>query len=524
MSNTSTQAAEYTEYSSTTRIIILVALMLGVLLQVLDSSIVNVAMPTMMGYLGASMDQINWVSTSYIIACVIILPLTGWLSSYFGRRKYLAASILIFTAASFLCGISRSLNMLILCRILQGIGGAALLSTAQATLLEIFPREQLGMVQGFFAIGVMVGPTVGPTIGGWITDNYSWPWIFFINIPIGIVAAIMTLRYLRDSKYQKRNAHVDIPGILYLAIGVGTMQTVLEQGNREDWLQSPFIVWLLVIMVIGITAFVIRELTTENPAVNLRILKNPKYTAGALFVGVVGFTLYIFVFIMPMFLQRVQHYTAAQAGMIMFPGGVATALIMPLMGRLVNKYPPRVFITVGTLLFSATMVLLSRVNLSSGDSQLILPIILRGVASGLIFMPLSLSTLLSLQPKDVPAGTGLYNLCQQLGGSAGIAFISTMIDHREVIHRATLVEHINVYSQATLQRIHMLQAGFMAKDSSFEVARAQALKMIDSIVQGQSVIMSYEDAFLIIAAIFILAMPLILLLSNKRPNKQKQSA
>ncbi len=509
-------AGEYSEYSVAVRITILIALMLGVILEVLDTSIVNVAIPDMMGNLGATLDQISWVSTGYIIANVIVLPLTGWLSSHFGRRRYLAYSMIIFTVASFFCGTARTLNMLVFFRILQGIGGAALLSTAQATLLEIFPPHQLGMVQGIFGIGVMVGPTVGPTLGGWITDNFSWPWVFFINIPIGIVATILTFMYVRDSRHQTKHASVDFIGIGLLAIGIGALQTLLEKGNREGWFDSSLIVYLMCATVIGLVSFVIWELKTPHPAVNLRVLKNIGFSSGALFAMVLGFGLYGGIFILPVFLQQIRHYSAAQSGWILFPGGIATALVVPFVGRFINKVRPRNMVAIGAIGFIASMLILRGITLDTGPDQLFWPLVLRGASMGCLFMPLTMVTLLGLKAKEVPAGTGLYNLARQLGGSAGIAYLSTLLDHREAFHRANLVEHISLYNPATIERLNTLKLGFMAKGSSLIVAKQQALAVVDRVVQGQAAILSFEDAFMIIAIVFMCTLPLVLLLRKDR--------
>lgn len=518
-----THGGEYTEYTVAARVIILIALMLGVILEVLDTSIVNVAIPDMMGNLGATLDQVSWVSTGYIIANVIVLPLTGWLSAHFGRKRYLGFSMIIFTVASLLCGLSRSLNMLVLCRILQGVGGAALLSTAQATLMEIFPPWQLGMIQGIFGIGVMVGPTLGPTLGGWITDNYSWPWIFFINIPIGIMASILTFAFVRDSKIQKKHASVDFIGIILLAIGIGSLQTILEKGNREGWFDSTLIIWLTVAMVVGLVSFVLWELHTPAPAVNLRILKNRGFAAGTMFGAVLGFGLYGGVFILPVYLQQLRHYSASQTGWIIFPGGIATALVVPFVGRMINKFNPRNLVAVGTVGFIISMFILQRITLETGTNDLLWPLILRGASMGFLFIPLTIATLLGLKPKEVPSGTGIFNLSRQLGGSAGIAFLTTMIDHREAFHRASLVENVNIYSYAAMQRLGALQASFMAKGFAAPIAKQQAFAIIDRIIQGQSAMLAYEDAFLVIGIVFICAIPLLLLFKKVRPGQMSGS-
>ena len=527
MANVTSQQGQrdYSEYPGAIRWIILVAVMMGTILEVLDISIVNVAIPKMMGNLGATVDQISWVSTGYIIANVIVLPLTGWLSSYFGRRKYLAGSIILFTIASIFCGTSNSLNELVFFRILQGIGGAALISTAQATLIEVFPPQQLGMVQGIYGIGVVVAPTIGPTVGGWITDTYSWPWIFFINIPIGIIAATLTLLFLKDSRYQKGPAgKIDLLGILFLAIGLGCMQTILEKGNREDWFESPLICWLTLFSVVGLIAFILWELHCDEPAVNLRVLKNRSLAAGTIFGVVLGFGLYGGIFVLPIFLQNFRQYTAEQTGLVFLPGGLATMFVTPFVGRLVSKVPPRNIAAVGAVTFAIAMFMMHSVTSDTGPEHLYLPLILRGAALGCIFIPLTLSSLTGLQGRDLAYGSGLFNLMRQLGGSAGIAFLSTFVDHRTSFHRVDLVEHISLYNQATILRINALTQSFQAKGFSAEVAHKQAIAVMDRIVQGQASIMAYDDALLIIGALFIAALPLLLLFKKGIPSHFRKGA
>jgi len=512
----SPQTAEYVLYTGTVRWIILIAVMLGTLMQVIDTSIVNVAIPQMMGNLGATLDQIGWVSTGYIIANVIVLPLTGWLSSTFGRKRYLAASMIIFTVASFMCGTANSLTSLIIYRILQGAGGAALLSTAQATMMEIFPPRQLGTVQAIYGIGIMVGPTVGPTLGGWITDNYSWPWIFFINVPIGIVATILTLKYVHDSPHKRARAGVDFIGIGFLAIGLGSLQTVLEKGNREDWFQSDLISWLAFFAVAGLIAFVIWELRTPHPAVNLHILRDRTFTAGSVIATVVGFGLYGGIFILPVYLQQIRQYSAQQSGWIIFPGAMATAIVMPIIGRLVGRFSPRRLTALGVIAFVVSMYMLTHLTLDTGPDQLFWPLVIRGAAMGFLFVPLTLATLISLSPRNMADGTGLFNLFRQLGGSAGIAFLSTFVARRADMHRATLVEYINAYNPVALQRLHDIQAGLMAKGFAAPVAKQQALMIVDRMVQAQAMVMSFSDAFLVIGVVFLFTLPLLLFFKKGR--------
>ena len=503
------------EYSPAVRLVILIAIMLSTILEVLDTSIVNVAIPDMQGNLGATVDQINWVSTGYILANVIILPLTGWLSNYFGRRLYLAGSILLFTAASLLCGTSTTLNMLVFFRILQGAGGAALLSTAQATLIEVFPRKQLPMVQALFSMGLVAAPTFGPTVGGFITDSYNWRWIFFINIPIGILAGFLVLTFLQDSKYQTKRVPIDFIGIGMLAIGLGSLQTMLEKGNRESWFESPLISGLAVSATVFLIAFVFWELKTEYPAVKLSVLKHKSFAAGSVYGMVLGFGLYGGVFILPIFLQEIQHFTAFQTGRLLLPGGLVTALSLPILGRIMGKVDPRLIVGFGSILFAISMFQLQTMNIDTGQNDLIIPLLIRGLALSCMFLPLVLTSLAGLPPQEVGYASGIFNLSRQVGGSIGIAFLTTQLDHRTAIHTVNLANHVSFSDSITQQRILMAQQQLVAKGVPPIQAFYSAIGTINASIARQAITMSFEDGFRIIGLSFLLALPLLVLL--KRP-------
>lgn len=506
-----------TEYTPLARWIILFALMLGTILEVLDVSIVNVALPSMMGNLGATLDQVNWVSTGYIIANVIVLPLSGWLSAYLGRRDYLAGSIILFTFASFMCGMSHTLNALVFWRFIQGAGGAALLSTAMAALLQIFPKKQEGMVAAIFGIGVMMGPTAGPTLGGWITDNYSWPWIFFINIPIGVPAALLTLLTMhRSIDPEARSARVDLVGIGLLAVGVGCLQVVLERGHREDWFQSAQIQWLSAFAAIGLALFVLWEMRVPNPAVNLRVLRHRSLLAGSIFQVVLGFGVYGSLFILPVFLQNLRGYSAMQVGIMMIPDGVASAVSMAVVGSIVAYCVARNLVAVGACCFAAAMYVLSKVTLDTGPEHLLLAYVLRGLSLGLLFVPLSLAALSGLEGKEMADGSGLFNLMRQWGGSAGIAFLSTLLDQRAAVHRAALVEHVTLYNPLATTQMHRAQVLLASQIQTPATARLQVYALLDKAVQAQAYVKAFEDAFLVTGLAFVAALPLLLLFSGRR--------
>src|SRR5499427_2525055 len=353
--------------------LIAIAVTLAAVLELIDTSIVNVAIPHMMGNLGATLDEISWVSTGYIIANVIVIFMSGWLSAYFGRKRYLTGSIILFVLASFFCGAATSLGGLILWRVVQGIGGGALLSTAQATLFEAFPPAEVGIGQAMFGVGVMVGPTIGPTLGGWIVDNYNWPWIFYINVPMGILAALMTYTYVHDAEHQERAETVDVLGFLLLATCVGSLQFMLEKGQRYDWFDSRLVTSLFVVSIASFLLLIWRELTIKEPIINFRVLKSRQLAAGVSIASVLGLALFGSIFMLPIFLQNLHGLTANQTGLVILPGAIASAVTMAFVGRNANRLDARATVTVGAVLFFLSMWLLARMTLASGAEETFWP-------------------------------------------------------------------------------------------------------------------------------------------------------
>src|SRR6266700_1579830 len=445
------------------RYLIAITVSLASVLELLDTSIVNVAIPHMMGNLGATLDQIAWVSTGYIVANVIVLPITGWLSAYFGRRRYFAGSIALFTLASFMCGNAGSLEALVFWRIVQGLGGGALLSTSQAILYEEFPREEYGTAMAIFGVGVMVGPTLGPTVGGWITDTYGWPWIFYINIPFGMLALALTMSFINDSLHQQRAERVDFVGLGLLAVGMGALQTMLERGERLDWLASSEVRTLAAISAVSLIAFIWHELRTAHPVVDLRILKSRQLAVGVVFGMVLGVCLYATVFVLPVYLQNVQHFTANQTGLVILPGALASAFTMAFMGRLQGKFDGRYSIMVGVALFALSMWKHAHFTTQSGMTDFFWPLVFRGVGLGLIFVPLTNLALADLPMSKIPNGTGLFNLMRQLGGSVGIALSATLVQRFQAIHRVDLIASITPYSEVTRERLATIANALMAR-------------------------------------------------------------
>ena len=500
-----------------TKWIITLTVILASLIELIDTSIVNVALPQMMGNLGATLDEVAWVVTAYVVANVIVIPMTGWLSAVFGRRNYFAGSIVLFTVASFFCGHAVGIWELVVFRFIQGVGGGALLSTSQSILVETFPPEELGLANGLFGLGVVVGPTIGPTLGGWITDNYSWPWIFYVNIPIGIVATFLALTFIHDPKEKHAVGRIDWAGIALLVAGIGSLQVVLERGEREDWFAAPYIVALTVVAVFGIVGFIWRELTAEHPVVNLRVLKDRSLAVGTLFTFILGFGLYSSVFIFPVFIQNLLGFTAMQTGLILLPGGIATAIMMPLVGKAMQKgVPAQIMNAMGFVSFFVFTRMLSQSTLESGRPDFFLPLIFRGLGLGLLFVPLTTLALSNLRGRDIPQGAGMTNMMRQLGGSFGIALIATYIQHRSAAHRQNLLRHVSVYDPALRERMEGIVRALLAKGSTLFEARRQATAAIEGIVTRQTFLLTYMDAFRIVGVFFLACIPLLLLFQRGR--------
>jgi DHA2 family multidrug resistance protein len=497
---------------------------LGAILEIIDTSIVNVAMPDIQGNLGATLAEVGWISTGYACANVVMIPLTAWLSDRFGRKQYLLFSLIGFTIASVLCGLAPNLVALILARVLQGLCGGGLLAKAQSILFETFPKKELPAAQALFGIGVIAGPALGPVLGGYLTDMLGWRWIFFINLPFGILAVIMTILFLpRDTPGQLTRATIDWTGIGLLTVGLACFQTMLEEGQQEDWFSSRFIVTMAVGATIGVALFIWRELSTEHPAVDLRVLRHRALVAGSLYSLVLGMGLYGVMFAVPIFVQNYLHFTATQAGLLLMPGALASAFMMIVMGRVGGKADPRVMIAAGALLMVATAMMLSRISPDSGTHTLFWPLIVRGLGTVMMFIPLSLATLGGLPKADIAAGSGFYSLTRQLGSSIGIAAITTMLAHREAVHRAVLVEHVNPANPGTANRLQMFEGLFHLHGADPVRGHQQALSLIDRIVDGQALLLSFSDVFYYVAFAFIVTLPLLLMM-GKGGNREVAAA
>jgi MFS transporter, DHA2 family, multidrug resistance protein len=507
-------AEPYTEGASN-KWLIAVAVALGALLEVVDTSIVNVALREMQSSLGATLSQVSWVVSSYAVANVIILPLTAWLGERFGKKRYFIFSLIAFTVASMLCGMATNLPMLIFARVLQGLGGGGLLAKAQAILFETFPKKEQATAQGFFGAIVIAGPAIGPTLGGYIVTNVDWRWIFFINLPVGIAAVMMCLAFLpEDGDKPKDTGSIDWTAIALLALGLGSLQTVLEEGQGESWFESTFIVGFSVVAVVALVLFVYRQLVAERPVVDLRVLRHRSLWAGSILSVTVGMALYGALFAVPIFAQTILRYTSQQTGMLLLPGALASAFAMPIAAKLLGKFDPRILLVAGGLiLFSAIMALTRLSPLTSGD-DLYWPLIVRSFGTVMMFLPLNMATLGSIPKHEIGKATGFFSLTRQLGGSVGVALLTALLDRRMAFHHAVLSEKLDALSPAALARVSQLTHAMIAKGATPAEAHRQALALVDGGVSMQAMVMSFGDTFWATAALVICTLPLVLLLDK----------
>jgi DHA2 family multidrug resistance protein len=507
------------EYGSR-RIIITITAILCALLEIVDSTIVNVALNEMRGNLGATLSEVGWVVTAYAIGNVIIVPMTSWLSQQFGRRNYFAASIMIFTVFSILCGSATSIWSLVLYRFIQGLGGGALLVTSQTIITESYPPEKRSMAQAIYGLGIIIGPTLGPPLGGYIVDNFSWPYIFYINIPIGIVATIMTLQYVRSPKYSEKKSasEIDWIGIALLSVSVGSLQYILERGQEDDWFASSTITTLFILTVFGIFFFIWRELTTKNPIVDLRVLNNTNLRIGTIFSFILGFGLYGSTFIIPVYTQSILGWTATQSGALFIPAALTTAFMMPMIGKVLQKgVKQQPLIAIGMIIFFFFCYWgYEIITPNTPKEAFFWMLIMRGIGMGLLFIPITALSLSTLKGQQIGQGAAFTGMMRQLGGSFGIAVISTYITRRSMQHRSDLVSYINTYDPQVQQRLQNMMALFKAKGMSADKALEASYKVLDLQVSKQVAVLSYMDVFLYLGIIFLICVPFILFAKTQK--------
>lgn len=500
--------------------VVAVAVMTGTIMAVLDSSIVNVALPDMTSSFGASVEQITWVVTGYILANVIVMPILGLLTERFGRKRFYLASVAVFTVSSMACGFAGSLPMMVFARVLQGIGGGVLMTLSQAIMRETFPPEEQGVAMGVFGMGIMLAPAIGPTLGGWITDQYSWAWVFFINVPIGILNFVLISRFVHDPSYLvRRKTRIDWTGLALMVVGLGALQLMLEQGASHDWFGSTYIVALGALAVAGMVLFVWRELTTPAPAVDLRILRNVPFASATFLGGVLGMALMGSVFLLPLFLQNLLGYSAMDSGVVMLPRSLAMGVLMPIAGRFYNRLGARKLVGLGLLVSAYGFWDISRLTLDVGYWDLFFPQLWQGVGFSLIFVALSTAALASIDRPKITAATGLYNVVRQVFGSIGISLAAAELSRGTRQYGSVLSEHVTQYDPVTRGWLANVAAGMQAQGADAFTAARRALALLDGQIVRQAAVLAYSHIFMIIAALFAISIPLVLLLSESKGGK-----
>lgn len=489
-------------------------------LELIDTTIVNVALREISGNIGATQTEIAWVVTSYGIANVIIIPLSSMLSNLFGRRIYFTASVIIFTFASLMCGLSNSLWTLVFWRFIQGIGGGGLLSTAQSIILGAFPPKQMATGQAIFGMGVILGPTFGPVLGGYITDNFSWHWIFFVNVPIGVLAASLSWRFVTNLPGIERLKKIDWWGIVFLVVGIGSLQYILEEGQAQDWFESHEIIFFFVTAVLGIAAFIIRELSIDYPAVNLRLYKSFNLSMGNFMNFVIGMVLNGSVFIFPLFTQVALGWTATKQGAFMIPGAIATSIGMIVVSRFINKGAnPKMIMLSGLMMTSVFLILLSFSGPESNENNFFWPFILRGVGAAFMMMPILGLAVAGLKGKDLAQAAGLSNMLRQMGGAVGIAIINIYLDRSTADIRGNMIGSVSDFSDASNERVGAFTQMFSQAGFAIDEAAQAANSMVGSILTKQQMLVSYNQGFGMLGIAILFCIPLILLIRYNKNEK-----
>ena len=502
--------------------IIAIAVMLSTFMEVLDTTVVNVSLPHIAGSMSATVDEATWALTSYLVANAVILPITGWLANFLGRKRLLMLAVSGFTVASLLCGLAPSLFVLIVCRILQGACGGALQPISQAVLLESFPSEDRGKAMAFWGLGIVVAPMLGPVLGGWLTDSYSWRWIFYINLPVGIASLVMTELFIFDPPYIRRmSERIDFWGIGMLAVGVSSLQLVLDKGQDADWFSSHWIATLAVISIAALAIMVVYELNVDHPVLDLHVFRLRTYSAGVCLMTVMAVVLYGSLVMLPIMLQTLLGYTALQAGVAMFPRGLGSFITMPIVGAIMMRYDPRKLLGMGIVACAFSLVLLGRMSLDIGYWNVFWPQFLQGVSLAFLFVPLTTITMGPIARETMGNATSLFNLMRNLGGSIGIALVTTVVTRKQQIATSTLGANIQPGSPWAQTSLQTLQDMFLSRGADAATAHGQAYAAIFAMVQRQAAMLAFNQTYWLLAALFLFMLPLIPLMRKPADSSEK---
>jgi MFS transporter, DHA2 family, multidrug resistance protein len=481
---------------------ITVSVMLVTVMQIIDTSVTNVVLPHLQGSLSAGVEEVAWVVTSYLAANAIVIPATGWLSSLFGRRRFFLISTILFTVASFLSGIAPNLEFLIVARVFQGIGGGPIIPMSQAIMWEIFPLRQRGLAMSVWGIGIMMGPIFGPTLGGWIADNWSWRWIFYINLPIGLAGFFMASAFLFDPSYLKKPGRVDALGLVLMVMGFACLQLMLDRGERQEWFDSWMIVTLGVVAAAALVGFVLRELTADEPVLDLSVFSDRNFAVGTGFMAVVGVGFYSSMVLLALYTQKLLGYDAWTSGMVLAPAGVGNLVALLIAGRLVARVDQRPLLALGFLLNGIALHLMSNLTLGVDYWTLVWPRFIQGFGQGFIFVPLSTLALATVRKDRLGNATAAFNVIRNVGGSCGVALAATLLARRSQYHQTTLVGHVNVWSVDTAARLKEWSDHFAREGSDPFTAQSRALAMVYRDTVGQAQVLAYADEFWLLSLMF----------------------
>jgi DHA2 family multidrug resistance protein len=505
--------------------LVTVSVSFGTLMGAIDSSIVNVALPQLRGAVGATVQEITWIVTGFAMATVVVMPLTAFLGRFFGQKRVYLASLLLFVAGSALCGVASTLPQLVLFRVIQGLGAGALQPTEQAILRQTFPPEEQGMAMALFAMAVMLGPALGPTLGGWIVDNYHWSWIFFINLPVGLLGFLMVTRFVEepeDIREANRRAaaaqrkNLDWQGIALLAAGLAALQYVLEEGQKEDWFDSRAILGLSLVAAAALAAFAWRELTAPAPAVNLRLFKDKVFTSGTVIGSVMFAMLLASMFLLPVFMQEMLGFTATQSGTALMPRVLVMMAMTPLVGRIYNRVSPRLLVAIGVVLVSAGSFLLGGITLQTGSAGIVEAISIQGAGFAFLFVPLTTAALAEVPRTRLSEATGMNSLLRQIGGSVGVAVFATLLSRYGAQARNAVLAHLSPGRPEVMERLSGLQAFFASRGYDPVGARAAALQALGGTAQQQAMVLAFQRIFHLAGIVFLLVLPLLLFLQVNR--------
>ena len=505
--------------------IIALTVTLATFMEVLDTSIANVALPHIAGSLSAGQDESTWVLTSYLVSNAIVLPLSGWLSSIVGRKNFYMGCVALFTISSFLCGLAPNLGMLIFFRVLQGVGGGGLQPSEQAILADTFPPAKRGMAFAVYGIAVVMAPAIGPTLGGWITDNFTWRWIFFINIPVGIISLLLTSRLIQDPPYFKRRhlseTRIDYIGLGFVALGLGTLQVILDKGQREDWFESHFIVWLSVISAVSLIFVIFWEWHTKDPIIDLHLFRVRSFATANFLMFMLGFALLGTTLMLPLFMQTVLGYTAERSGLALMPGGFTIIMMLPLVGFLLSRHSPRWLLLFGLTVLSLSLFHMTTFDLGIDFRTVTMARVYQAVGLSFLFVPINTAAYAYLPREKNNAASGLMNLARNIGGSMGISFVTTMLARRAQFHQVRLVEKLNAANPQFQSMLHGMTNTFSGAGAGPGfgpgTASQHAYAMMQANVIRQATMLAYIDNFWVLGVVIFCLIPCVFLIKRSKP-------